>query len=665
MKNKLLYLTLFLFVSITSCYYPNNNSISSTNVSEDNNTNDVTANNQIMIDEINDITKLFEVANSETNKDKYMLYMAKIEALLLDKAIILPLDDFSSFHLTRIANINSNPIVSYGNLYYKYKDSILLNDFISNEDYNNIINLNKEEKIAYLSSKYTFNNVLSLYKDDRDLTTLDPTLLSTKLDISVLSNCFDSLFKIDDNGNVINDMVDSYFVDESKLTYTFKLKDNLYYIDNYGNKKDKIKAIDFVYGLNHYLDANNNVDLLENIVNVKEYINKRCDFNDVGIKVIDDKTFSIKLVNVDNDFINILSNNIIIPLNNEFFISHKGVFGIDEYKSKKDLINYHYANPLNSSSMIYCGAYYPTTISNDLIVLRKNPYYHDVNNVMIDTIYFYKDMDDISYIYEKVLENKYSSMIVKEELLDKIKNDNLVDYLIKGESRSLRYIGFNLNRTNYEINNKVLSTKTDEDKIKAKSALLNNDFRKAIFYCLDRLTFVSLSKNSEFSVQTIHNNFMFNNKYVLSENIISEYDDLLKQNTNYTEILSYYLNKIDYKIDLNSNVDGILNKELAINYFNKAKEVLDLNAPIILDVLCIKNNTISENQAKLLKDNIEGILGSENVTINIISTSSAYEYYLAGSSGAKCYDIYYDLSVSSNYYSDINILEIIYENLIK
>ena len=42
----------------------------------------------------------------EDNEDLYTIYLAKMETLLLDKSIIMPLDLYSTYTISKVANIN-------------------------------------------------------------------------------------------------------------------------------------------------------------------------------------------------------------------------------------------------------------------------------------------------------------------------------------------------------------------------------------------------------------------------------------------------------------------------------------------------------------------------------------------------------------------------------
>ena len=168
-------------------------------------------------------------------------------------------------------------------------------------------------------------------------------------------------------------------------------------------------------------------------------------------------------------------------------------------------------------------------------------------------------------------------------------------------------------------------------------------------------------ENSKISVVNSNSDELYSNS-----TDITEYDDTLSKDSTYKNVLSYYIEKQGMKIDFSKN-DGIYNKEEALSYFNKAKEELPsvFDDVIVIDILTVANNELLYNQANVIKSSIEDSLGVNNIRVDIITVRNQYEYYLAGSSGAKCYDLYFDMSVNADFYSDINVLEKIFYNLIK
>ena len=613
---------------------------------------------------INDIGELIALSNNEDNVDLYNVYLAKIDTLLLDKAIITPLNLHSNYTISKVANYKDTPIVYMGNTFHKIKDYILLDKVINKDDAESIYYLTKDEKINYLINEgYNLKKDYLLIEPNVNISTLNPYLFVNSFEFDSLSNCFDSLFKIDEYGNCIPDLVDSYILSEDELTYTFKLRDNINFIDSNGNIYSKIDSDSFIYGFNHLLDTNYQASLFDNVKNVDKYIQGKCNFNDVGIHKIDEQSFSITLNSVDKDFLYLLANNTLLPVDKNYYTSLGGKFGINEYNSIKDLVSYSYGNITSLSNMLYSGAYYPKVIDKENVVLTKNKHYYDNDNVLIENITYKKEAVNPELLLDRIISGEIDSLTIDNVSNSELYNTEFfINNAILHNNKSIRYIGFNTNRNSYSLNsNKITTNKTTEQINNYNIAASNVNFRKAIFHSINREEFISYNND-----KVLMNNFISSNNMVLNNDVITEYDELLEKGSSYQKVLSYYIDKHNVCIDTSKN-DGIYNKELALSYFEKAKQELGnvFDDVIVIDILTISNNELLTNQANLIKRDIEDTFGKDNIRVDIISVKNQYEYYLAGPCGAKCYDLYYDMSVTADFYSDINVLEKIFNNLIK
>ena len=662
-RLKFIYI-LLLSSLITACNNNHTVNIVSNSSNESNLLSDSNETSLAVEELINDIEQLIMLYNMEDNEDLYTIYLAKMETLLLDKSIIMPLDLYSTYTISKVANINETPIVYMGNVYHKVKDYILLDKVISKLDAANVYHLNKDEKISYLTNNgYNLKEDYLLVKPNINISTLNPYLIVNPFEFEMLSNCFDGLFKIDEYGNCIPDLVDSYFISEDELTYTFKLKDNINFIDCNGEIYSKINSDSFIYGFNHLLDTNYQASLFHNVKNVENYLAGKCNFDKVGINKIDEYSFSITLNSVDRDFLYLLANNTLLPMDKDFYTSLGGKFGINEYKYIKELSTYSYGDISSLSNMLYSGAYYPKVIDKENVVLTKNKHYYDNDNVLIENITYKKEALSQELLLDRIISGEIDSLTIDNVSNSELYNtDFFINNAILHNNKSIRYIGFNTNRTCYSLNsNKIITNKTTEQINNYNIAASNVNFRKAIFHSINREEFISFNND-----KVLMNNFISSNNRELNNDVITEYDEILEKGSSYQKVLSYYIDKHNVCIDTSKN-DGIYNKELALSYFEKAKQELGnvFDDVIVIDILTISNNELLTNQANSIKRDIEDTFGKDNIRVDIISVKNQYEYYLAGPCGAKFYDLYYDMSVTADFYSDINVLEKIFNNLIK
>lgn len=556
--------------------------------------NNTTPTNLIVDKEkIDDDIELFNYSNENENKNKYL---AKLEASIIDDAKVLPLNASNVSIITHAIKSNNNPVIINGKNYYKFKNHVNTENIINNETSNIITNECYKKGITYYQyakdKDIKLNSIYTIPFSIECLCSLDYYNFDNDLQNEILLQCNDSLLEIDIFGNVIPNLAESYEIPEDKLIYTFKLKDNAYFIDSTGNKYCKIKAKDYITGFDYMKSRNINISL----------------FEDVIITEIDDNTLKFTLDHKDSDFIYKIANNSIIPINLEFFESKGGIL----YPSYKTSGSYGNANSLSNS--LYTGAYYPTLISDDKIILKLNPHYYD-NNLSIKEINYIKDDENL---LEKFHDKRYS-----EVELPNISNidNSLINH--KYIDSSIRYALINTKRENYEVyNSNIKTNKTIEEIENSKEALDNLNFRKALLSCIDRSLF-SLGGNE------------INNLSLYDVSIIANEKSML-----YSEYIKSLL-KNNIKYDLS----------MANTYYQRFLKDVNVTKPIIIDVLCFKDIENMKNIITNFKEIIESTFGKDQIIIDIIYCDNSYEYFLAGHHKYQCYDLYFDFTVNLEYNS--------------
>ena len=61
--------------------------------------------------------------------------------------------------------------------------------------------------------------------------TLDPQTATDSASYEIIANMFEGLLRVDNEGNLQSAAAESYAVSEDGLTYTFDLRDNIYWYD--------------------------------------------------------------------------------------------------------------------------------------------------------------------------------------------------------------------------------------------------------------------------------------------------------------------------------------------------------------------------------------------------------------------------------------------------
>ena len=164
---------------------------------------------------------------------------------------------------------------------------LLLVSFIS------CTSVNKKDKIT--STVFKYNEMTGI-------TSLDPAAARSFENIWIINQLYNGLLQLDDSLRVEASIAKSWNVSKDGLTYTFNLKNNVYFNENkylLDGKGRKVIASDFVYSFNRLLDAkvSSATSLLLNLNNT----------NNNGFEAIDDSTFTIHLLKPFTPFLRILT----------------------------------------------------------------------------------------------------------------------------------------------------------------------------------------------------------------------------------------------------------------------------------------------------------------------------------------------------------------------
>jgi|GEM_PF-4896144 len=165
------------------------------------------------------------------------------------------------------------------------------------------------------------------FESDSSFNILDPQLATTLSEKTITANCFEGLFRIDEDGGVQNAAVQSYTVSDDELLYTFYIKQNLLWSD-----ETPVISDDFIFGLTRAVSPlvkSPDASLLFSIENAKNYHDGVVGETDVGIKKIDNYTFSIKLSQKDKNLLAALAEPACMPCNSDFLFSTNGRYGKD------------------------------------------------------------------------------------------------------------------------------------------------------------------------------------------------------------------------------------------------------------------------------------------------------------------------------------------------
>jgi oligopeptide transport system substrate-binding protein len=208
--------------------------------------------------------------------------------------------------------------------------------------------------------------------------TLDPQEAQGVTEHHIIMSMIEGLVapSIDDQSKVVPGMADRWVHNEDHSVWTFHLGEDRKWSDG-----EPVKAGDFVFSYKRMLTASFGAQYAENLFILKGaqdyYTGKISDFDQVGVKALDDRTLRIELVGPTPYLLSMVQHDSWLPVCPRAILK----FGnIDTRDSKWTRAENYVANgPFKMKS------WYP----NDVIEVVRNPLYWDAANVKLNGINFY------------------------------------------------------------------------------------------------------------------------------------------------------------------------------------------------------------------------------------------------------------------------------------
>lgn len=202
---------------------------------------------------------------------------------------------------------------------------------------------------------------------------MEPTGLNTltstySIEFSMFKHLYENLVMLDENDSVIPGAAESWDISEDNLTYTFHLRE-----DGVWTNGEPVTAHDFEFAWSQVLNPEVAADyayFLYILKNGEAYYNGKCEWEDVGVKAIDDHTLEVTLQQATPYALNMFSFGTMAPINQSFY---EGV-GADNYSTE---------------AQYFCtnGAFALTEWThNDRIVMQKNAAFHGAADVQVEQI---------------------------------------------------------------------------------------------------------------------------------------------------------------------------------------------------------------------------------------------------------------------------------------
>lgn len=451
-----------------------------------------------------------------------------------------------------------------------------------------------EEPTAEPVEEYTGPDTFSMIANS-DITTLDYVYNNKSSNGDYVNNFVEGLLTQDNHGKLVPGMASEWSCNDDASEWYFTIRDDAVWSTSAGEEYDAVTAEDFVTGLKHAVDSKSETLGLvaDLIVGLREYSNGTGKWEDVGIKA-DGNQLTYTLTGPCGYFDGMTTYTILWPINAEFLESKGSDFGAVE-----------------PDSILYNGCYILSSlVPAQEVRFDANPNYYDAKNVFVQhVVVTYSDGKDPAQNFNMFVNGEVTSTTVNQSLPEVVAKaaELYPDNQYKSMTTATSYWGaFNWDRQMYALyNDPSVSTtsKTDAQKADAKAAILNADFRRAVYAAYSAHAVEAITLGEEHADGVIRNTLVPYTFQTTSDG------------RTYGSIVEKYAAELvaDYEgIDLNDGHDAWYNPELAKTFAERAKEELGDSVsewPIHIDVPVYAASENQKNMQLAMKKSVEDAIG--------------------------------------------------------
>ena len=451
-----------------------------------------------------------------------------------------------------------------------------------------------EEPTAEPVEEYTGPDTFSMIANF-DITTLDYVYNNKSSNGDYVNNFVEGLLTQDNHGKLVPGMASEWSCNDDASEWYFTIRDDAVWSTSAGEEYDAVTAEDFVTGLKHAVDSKSETLGLvaDLIVGLREYSEGTGTWEDVGIKA-DGNQLTYTLTGPCGYFDGMTTYTILWPINAEFLESKGSDFGAVE-----------------PDSILYNGCYILSSlVPAQEVRFDANPNYYDAKNVFVQhVVVTYSDGKDPAQNFNMFVNGEVTSTTVNQSLPEVVAKaaELYPDNQYKSMTTATSYWGaFNWDRQMYALyNDPSVSTtsKTDAQKADAKAAILNADFRRAVYAAYSAHAVEAITLGEEHADGVIRNTLVPYTFQTTSDG------------RTYGSIVEKYAAELvaDYEgIDLNDGHDAWYNPELAKTFAERAKEELGDSVsewPIHIDVPVYAASENQKNMQLAMKKSIEDAIG--------------------------------------------------------
>ena len=432
--------------------------------------------------------------------------------------------------------------------------------------------------------------------DNFDITTLDYVYNNKSSNGDYTNNFIEGLLTQDSHGVLVGGMAKEWSANEDASEWTFVIRDDAVWSTSSGEEFDAVTAEDFVTGLKHAADSKSETLGLvaDLIVGLRAYSEGTGSWDDVGVKA-DGNVLTYTLTGPCGYFDGMTTYSILFPINAEFLESKGSDFGA-----------------VQPDSILYNGCYILSSlVPSQEVRFDANPNYYDADNVFVKhVVVTYTNDEDPAQGFNMFVNGETSATTINGSLPDVVaKADELyADNQYKSLTTSTSFWGaFNWDRRMYNLYNdpsvSTTSKTTDEQKADTRAAILNADFRRAVYAAYSAHAVEAITMGEDRADDVLRNTLV---PYTFATT---------SDGRSYGSIVTKYVEELVPEfagIDLNDGQDAWYNPERAVAFAEKAKEELGdtISAwPIHLDVPVYAASENQKNMQLAMQKAIEDAIG--------------------------------------------------------
>ena len=461
---------------------------------------------------------------------------------------------------------------------------------------------------AETSSKKPLKELLTYQTVANEMETFNILYSQSAKELDVLTNCIEGLLTCDNYGEVAAALAEEWGTEDGGLTWTFKMRPGVKWVDVDGNEKADCTSEDFVTGLefilNYHKNSSANTSMpVELIKGAAEYYQYTKDLSEeealaldtskfletVGIETPDDLTIIYTCTAQKPYFDTVATYNCLYPAPKALIDS----LGVEGFQA------------ISNTDMWYNGCYRMTTYTQgNEKILTKNDSYWDKNCTLFDTVTV-KMVESLDVGYQLFQSGEIDHINLTESNLKTIYDSTSNPYYENlVEKRPTKY------SYQYHFNYNKYKEDGSED-TNWNLAIANTAFRKAWYYGLDLKEYFGRTNG-------INPLKCENNAYTMAGLVY------MSDGRDYVDVVKEKMNVPAY----NGETMARLDKEKAAEYKKQAMEELaaqGVTFPVEIDYYIAGNNQTALDTATVLKQAFADSLGSDFVKMNIKTYVTSFQ----------------------------------------